>query len=326
MSVVQCQEVSERTGGRDQTRSRVYTRDFQLITSTATDGSATILDYIQTQNNYQGQGLIGAPGLPQGTSWGSAYEEYDQFGNLSYFDPSSVVLDMKARQNDKDNLQNWFVTLFYAGYDDPTQQPADIDCGEIKWQKALTEDVNGVEAVNSAGDPFGSGFLADRDRGTITIVKNMFTWDPIQADPFQDSLNKNLFLASIFAPGFPPGSCKLSSLTAKRIQRLTPTGQNQNTNPTNFYWQRRAVIEIDLVNGWNTKTLDCGYRAIQGNDGVVREIILDGGGRPSTPYPLDGTGHMLPQEDALVYFPPGGLAGYPTMDWTVLNIDGPGGL
>jgi hypothetical protein len=315
-TVVQCQEVSERTGGRDQNSNRVYTRDFQIITSDATAGSGTVLDYIQENVANFSDINTGEPA--------SVYEEEDETGALVYTDVNSVCVDIKCRQNDKDNLQNWFVTVFYVGIDDPTLEPAEIDSGDLKYQEAMVTDLDvpSVPCVNSAGDPLQSGIMRDRTRLTLTVIKNIpwEAWDPVEAAGFIDTLNDYLFGLTWFPNGFPVGTVKLTSLTAKRIQR---------TDQLSFYGKRRAFFEIDLsepVPGgipWNAYVRDCGFQYLD-SDGNKQKIMFFGSGLiPSTPQLLDGNGHILPPGGTPVVYPSGGFIRYEQADWTSLNLETP---
>jgi hypothetical protein len=324
-TVVMCNEVSERSGDRDQNSNHRYQREFQVITSDATAGTGTVLDYIQAN-------VANFSDINTGTPV-SVYEEFDlALGALVYTDVDSVCVSMSARQNDKNDLQNWIVTVYYVGLQDPTLEPAEIDSGDTKWQEAMIRDesvdpVTGLPApvpcCNSAGDPIDGGILRDRTRTTLVIVKNIpwEMWDPVVAAGYKDTLNDYLFGLTWFPTGFPIGTVKLSSLTAKRIQR---------TDQLSFYAQRRAFFEID-PHGWNAFVRDAGYFALDPTTGIKDAIRFPRTGVPASyPILLDGAGHLLNSNwipnfttTPPVVFPATGFVRYRQADWTQLNLETP---
>ncbi len=306
-------EIREGSGGNDQARNRVRERNFQVVTDDPTNGAGYILDWMSANiltNSRSGPDLS--------VRFSVVYVEYNTaVASLTYTDPNSVLVDYKVRQSNKDDLNDWLATCYYAGKDDPTAEPAEIDMGDIKWQEAIIEDEAGNPVVNSAGDPLESGLLVDRTRITLTIIKNVIQFDPIQALFYGDSLNLVQFLPGcsrfyVGFPGFDSGTCKLSSCTAKSIQR---------TDQSTFYWQAAgAVIEIKL-GGWNIMVRDAGYRCVDINGSIIGENLFSNGTRPSTPFLLDGNGDALAQGNPPVAFPPGGFVGYPSLDWSPLGLD-----
>jgi hypothetical protein len=298
VAVAHFREITGRTGGDDKDRNKRYTRTFQILTDTTTDGAKQVLAFVFV------------PKL------GAVWEEVDAAGVVVATDPEAFAVDRRADQTNKDHPCDWLVTVEYAGREDPVSEPPEVSWSCVKYQVQTQRDADDVWAVNSAGDPYEGGLTRDRSRMVVTIRKNVLFWDPQAALAYLDTLNEQMFLPVAHPPGFLPGLCKLSDIGADAVWR--------EKRDSVLYWKRTAKVEIDLY-GWQAKILDAGFHEKLDTPVTVfgvavkrRDIMLPGGGKPSSPVPLNGAGKKLAHDGTPVFnqFSP-----YELADWSLLNID-----
>jgi hypothetical protein len=285
MAVVHFTETTGRSGETDLESNLEYRRTFQIVTDSPQDGPSVVRTF---------------PLLP---AMGDQYEVVDTSTGVpvAVVDVEAVVVAIRVEQDDE-NLQNWTVTVDYAGIEDPVSQPAEVNFDPVPFQKVLVDDVNGVPVMNAAGEPFEEGMTVDRHRFRLTIVKNVLDFDPAEALEYMDTVNEVPFME------FDPLECKLV-IGATRVRRRGLDG---------FYWQVKAVIDIDR-DGWTVKKRNAGYSRRLTVDGPAVPIVDQATGlKPSTPIMLDQDGFRLGEGDppTIVEFD-----GYETKDWTPLNLE-----
>lgn len=295
MAVVHFEEVTGRDGSEDIETVRRYRRVFQVLCDTPQDGASVVLAH---------------PLIPQ---FGDAYEYIDTTGiPATVTDTEVVAVERRVEQGDGENLQNWRVTVEYAGVTDPEAVPAEVEYSPTRYQVSIIEDINDPPkpVVNTAGDPFEGGITVDRTRGTLVIVRNKTNFDPVEASKYNDTLNEETFLGLVHPPGFAPGTCKLT-IGAKRLRKR---------GRTEFYWQVRYEIDIDR-RGWKVKVRNAGYRELVGPPGSKepRPIMLKPGVNATSPQLLAADGTALAVGAAIP--PPLEFDGYETKPWSPLGIE-----
>jgi len=305
--IAHCQEVYNRAGEIEQNTRKRYTRTFQILTPTPQHGATEVRD---------------CPLLP---AMGSRWERKDGAGAVIEFDEDSRLVQKVATQNDADNLQNWTVNCEYVGLGDPTAEPPDVQWGGDKWQETTNQDVTGRLYCNSAGDPYEGGLTRDRTRRTLTITRNVLTWDPRVKDEYTDTVNETALLVAEHPPGFPAGTAKIDTIDAVAV-----FWEHYPIIRTPKYWRETIKISIDYRDWESSQPLDAGFRhlVLEGvpPDEVLRRVrIIDRvGSMGAGPSLLDGEGGLLPVGGAPVFagdkaeFPP--FQRYETKDWGPLNI------
>jgi hypothetical protein len=300
MSVAYFQEITGRDISKDIETNKRGRRTFVIRTTEPVDGSSVVL----------------ADLVARGFTFNSIYRYTDDSNPalpIEITDDSVVIVNVAVSQDNPNDPRDWRGVVEYAGVEDPTAQPAEVEYSPTRYQKALVKDVNDVPVVNSARDPFESGITVDRTRFTLTITKAVSTWDPVAAAAYQDTVNLNSFLDVVHPPGFPPGTCKLT-LGAKRMRRK---------GNASFYWLRTATIDIDLE-GWKVKVRDAGYREAvfdPGNPTVItgqKPIFVQPGVLASSPQLLKDGKWVKPPE-----LPPDPLEfdGYWLEVWAPLGLE-----
>lgn len=294
MAVVHVKEVTNRDTSRDVNSRKRYTRTFQVLTDTTTDGAKQVLE---------------DPLIP---AYGDTWEEVDAGAVVTDTDTDAFCVEKRATQNDADNFQNWMVTCEYVGVGDPTLEPAQVSFSNDRYQETTQRDVEDEWFRNSAEDFYESGFTRDRTRLVLHLVKNVLSFDPLNALQYVDTLNELPSFVARFPPGFAAQLCKLDSLTAEAVW--------YPDNSDIQYWRRTAQISID-ARGWEVNVLDAGFHAIVtvpviGN--ARGKIIMPDGSTPSVPQPLNGTGGRLPVGGNPQYRT---FIKYRAVDWTPLNLD-----
>ncbi len=284
MAVMECNEITDRSGTKDSVQNKRYTRTFRILTDTTTRGSREVLDHAE---------------LPD---YGDIWESVGPGGIVNDFDEDAFVTEKRVVSNNRDLYHEWIIAVEYVGRGDPTLEPPEVSWASVKFQAAYQKDVNDQFVVNSAGDPYEGGLTRDRTRFTVMIRQNVLTWNPVQAMEYLDTLNETLFLPIRHPPGFDPGLAKLSELNADAVW-YADLGDIH-------YWKRQAKIEINLL-GWRDKILDAGFNKLVGG---VRVPIVLAAGKPSSPVPLDGAGQPLPAGGDPEYIT---RDPYETKDWVV---------
>jgi hypothetical protein len=262
---------------------------FRILCDSPTDGAALVL---------------ACPDLPE---LGDTWESVDGDGTVTDVDLDAFCIDRRAVANSQELYHEWIVTISYAGRGDPLLEPAEVTVTNAKYQIAIQEDANGTTIMNSAGDPFASGLTKDRTRFTINITQNVLYFDIVEASTLIDTVNADPMFFSSNPPGFEPGVCKLSGLSAAIVWKENLTEVD--------YWRRTAIVEIS-PEGWQAVLLDQGFHKVL--DGTKSNILTAGGGKVSSPQLLDGLGWVL-GGGSPVYLPPFVL--YPPADWSGLGLD-----
>ncbi len=293
-AVVYFEETTQRDQNRTLDGEQRMTRTFLAYTSEPLVGSTTVSAFDQVKTPFppgvQGFEYNGNPTrkVPQP---GDKYVELDADWNVVHTNPFVVCVDTEV-QADGDDPQKWAITCQYAGVSDPLAQPHDVEWDTVPYQEAKLQEVEAMPGqpgprpvLNSAGDPFESGVMADADRHTCVIVKNVLRYDPVAADGYQNSVNLTQVFAAQHPPGFDPGTAKIK-LKAKRIRR---------SGNTDFYWRVTAVVEIDK-RGWDARVRDAGFNYIdrvKGKQPVAMHPRFVGKAPPATAQLLVAPGGDL---------------------------------
>jgi hypothetical protein len=292
MGVVHFKEIHGRSATEDYGKRREYTRTFQAITADDQDTAYTVRAHAAVPNR------------------GDTYRVVTPSGTIE--DANARCVFVRVTNDDGDNPRNWTVVAEYRGEDDPLFAPAEVKWGTVPYQAAKLKDTAGAIYRNSAGDVFEGGRLVDADRFVLTIVRNVpaASWNPIDMEPYQNSLNSDPFLAVRHPPGLAFRTCKLK-MTADLVW--------YDGSKTEFYWRRTATIEY-RKDTWVGKVRDAGYREIITGKfaNKPQPIILENGARPTSPQLLDGAGSRL-----AVGLDPVELtfADYETRAWGALDLE-----
>jgi hypothetical protein len=295
----------EETTGRDMSRDldgdAKATRTFEVYTSSPTVPADTVRKFDQLVTPFP----VGTPGAEfNGNPYRRVPRPGDKYVELNHAwsDPRIsdhvVCVDVQVRQ-DGDDPRKWSVAAQYAGTDDPLAQPHDVDWDEVPYQEALLEEVEALPPntaprpiLNSAKDPFAEGVMTDADRYTVTIVKNVVNYNPVEYKSYQNSVNSESVFASQHPPGIPAGNAKIK-IKAKRVRR---------SSNTDFHWRVTAVVEID-DRGWDARVRDAGYSYI--DPGTLQKKMMREHphfvrwGAPTTPQLLKPNGDLALPTDPI---------------------------
>lgn len=302
MGVAHVKEVTDRDQSRDKIGNKRYTRTFQVLCDKQTDGAKVVLE---------------DPDVPD---YGDTWVQVESGGAVTDTDTDAFVVDKRASQNDRENLQNWTVTVSYAGRADPVREPPEVSWAAVKYQKAIAKDVKNLPIANKAGDPFEGGLTVDRSRMVLTIRQNVLDFDPTDAVTYLNTLNELPFLLPRHPPlGFLAGQCQLVDLSGELVW-LEDAALLSESGRTIHYWRRTAKVEVAYPD-WTLRPLNAGFNQklavpVFGIDKVP--IALPAGGRPSSPYPLDASGFMITSIGSATYL---AFEGYESKDWTPLNLE-----
>ncbi|HYH66389.1 MAG TPA: hypothetical protein VD866_16975 [Urbifossiella sp.] len=314
----------EETTGRDLSRDldgeAKATRTFEVYTSSPTVPADTVRKFDQLVTPFP----AGTPGAEfNGNQYrrvprpGDKYVELNHAWSDARVSDHVVCVDVQVRQDAADP-RKWSVSAQYAGTDDPLAQPHEVDWDEVPYQEALLEEVEALPPnelprpiVNGAGDLFAEGVMTDADRLTVTIVKNVLNYSPVEMRQYRNTTNAESVFASQHPPGFPAGQAKLK-IKAKRMRR---------SGNTDFYWRVTAVVEID-ERGWDARVRDVGWHYLDPESGQKRSIAMHpryfvgGAHPPATPQPLGPEGTLLDPDDPLP--PPLQFRRYKRKSWGAL--------
>lgn len=249
---------------------RKYWRTFKVITNDADDGPGTVLSSLT---------------LP---SLGATYIT----GNDT--DTGAVVVDRTATL-DADSQISWTVTIEYNSMfanpnvqnPNPLSRPDKWTFSFEKYQQTVLADANGFPIINSALQPFETGYTAELSRPIINLTVNRASFDYAYVVSIQDAVNVDVW------QGFDIGTLKVNTVEV----------QEQSENGITF-WEIKYVIAVKW-DGWNpVHLLDCGYYEYLSEDPSTTpnpnfvpglRIITDIHGRPvNSPALLDGNGRKLP--------------------------------
>lgn len=209
---------------------RKYTRQFQLKTSSHTEGPYTV----------------------------GSNASLPKIGSVHYEDSGAWCRSLTvARAGAKDKF-NWVVTANYDSSfeltENPLSQPAQISWDGENFEEIAIFDRDGKAVLNSAGDPFENLFR-ERTRRVINVMKNVAAV-PTWIITSEDAVNSSSFVIDGFT--VPTGKAKLSA------PRLGPWQKR------NAYTYREMTMTIKLnKDGWAAQPLDAGFRFKSGTDRKV---------------------------------------------------------
>jgi hypothetical protein len=277
MSVTGITEVVESAHGEFllEKGERKYTRKFLVLTTTPQDDSAVVLTACFAIT-------------PMGSSYAC--------GNGT--DLGAFLIHASAERVNDDYFK-WMVTYEYDSIvpvpqdqgENPLLRPPLWRFGVEKYEETMTEDLNSVPIINSAGQPFETGLTMQRSRPTIQIIKNYATFDFASVAAYQDCVNDDTWF------GFDPETVKCNSIEVQE--------RNENGGT---YFELTYNLSVEF-NGWNPVwILDAGYYEKSAGSGsgagAGLKLITDKFGRPlQSPALLDGNGHKNPDGAAPVYLP-----------------------
>lgn len=182
----------------------------------------------------------------------------------------------------------WIVTIDYQGESGPGASPLNappkIDWDDVESEYEIDEDFDGFPIINTAGDriPGVKALIADQ---TVTIRRNMLTFNPYVQARYRRSVNSDTFL------GWPAGTAKLMKLSASNVYE---EGKG--------YWEVTAQVQFrypyNTVPGraWYARVRNEGfYKFILYNGNKLKVRATDKNFEPTTmPILLDADGYELP--------------------------------
>jgi hypothetical protein len=267
LAIVSVNELSGATGSENEKNEREYTRLFQVITNSRTDGVSTVRT---------------ATGIPR---------RGDVYATSTESDLSAVCKSVNPVQ-DRDNPRVWEVRVTYGPSDieddevaeNPLERPADISMSFAQFTRVCEKDINGKGIFNSAGYYFDPPPEIDDSRPVLVISRNEAAFNAALAMQYQDAVNSDSFF------GASPGQAKIGTITSERVI------ENRFR-----YW--RTTYEIHFRReGWKMAILDRGKRqkALNGEEGDVEYIQARNssgqimhGAYVTDAVPLDGQGREL---------------------------------
>jgi len=179
--------------------------------------------------------------------------------------------------------KGWSITAEYSSEralnEDPTQDDMQIRVYTEQFQKPAVFNADGSKIVNSAGDPYDPPAMMDDSRRVISLVRNVAVY-PAWVLDYQDAVNSDSFV--VRGETYAVGTGKVQSVSLSDAQKR---------NGIDFY-SLEVLIHLQK-NGWILKTLDAGFREIQGSGGLINIVNAGDGERVSAPVPLDGSGAAL---------------------------------
>jgi hypothetical protein len=171
----------------------------------------------------------------------------------------------------------------------PTARPWLVSFDSENQDKIMPKDLNNLDVVNSAGQPFDPPLTVPCAYPTITITG----YKTLASDNFTNCANYVNTVNNAVWQGFAAKKCKCLKY---QLQQEYENGA--------FWWKKTVVIQVHPDSTWNpVKILDCGtYEVFSSSAGQKYRQIPDHTGAPVTsPVPLDGTGHALQPGNPLVY-------------------------
>lgn len=291
MAVAECHEIVGREGSEDKITNKRYVRTFRILCDLPTDGAGEVL---------------ACPDLPQR---GDVWEAVDAEGTVTDTDFDAFCVERRVSSSDPNWPGLWVVVCNYAGKGDPTLEPPRVVWSTVKFQKTFQKDVNNKRYATTLGEPFEGGRMRDATRFTLVIKRNVLTWDPIEALDFIDSVNQYAYLTTRHPPGFDPGTCKLSDLSADAVWL--------EDNSDIHYYEWTARIEF-CKDGWDTKILNAGYEVKNPSSPTGRSPFVNEAGRSPVPVPLTESGDPLPSGAEPYYIP---FVEYLPANWGSLDLE-----
>ncbi|MFO0960850.1 MAG: hypothetical protein U0800_26000 [Isosphaeraceae bacterium] len=239
--------------------------------------------------------------LASGFAIGASYAT-GEAGEADFF---SFCIGIDARVEVEDVKGAYLVTAQYGPWEpcgeDPTLNPVEVEIDHADFERIVDEDVESGEAiVNSAGDPFDPPVTADDSRMILTFTRNEQDYDANLADEVRDTLNAGGWRR------FGEGTVKAKAPKATRL--FHPL--------IGWYWRVTYTFHVNR-DGWDRKILDAGMR--QKASGGGQSVILSKDKMPvSTPVPLDGSGHPLPDGSDPEWLT---FRVYRRIDFSIFNLD-----
>lgn len=261
---------------------------------------------------------------------GNVVELGDAYSYSADTDADAVAKRMRAKRDMK-TLTRWLITVSYGPIDDEdgkdsngnsTSNPLDfrptIRANTVQYQRPVDTSkflggYHGTAAAmmpvgdmltpcNSVGMPFNPRPMRDDSRTTVTVTRNLATWDADEAELWCNAINQNTFTIAKF------GFIGLFAQRTTRIRSFSADLRRQNSID---FWEGSCTFDRD-PRRWVDPLLDQGVhaRALDGDpDGRggffsassprpkgIPQIrrLLDNDEMPiSDPVLLDGDGQPL---------------------------------
>jgi len=194
----------------------------------------------------------------------------------------------------------------------PLELPSRVSWGSVSFTApAITgfdeNDERTIQIVNSAGQPFDPPLSEVRTALVATVTYNSETFDPQEADDFNESVNRDPIII---------GNIPFQERMAKIIEF---TGEPQEFEGIDFFAVTlRVQIKTDITKtknpvegqpdiivaqGWDRRVADQGFSQLDpADENKLVRMITDDGESITEPLKLDGEGKKLsPQTADFVY-------------------------
>lgn len=186
-----------------------------------------------------------------------------------------------------EDLLTYEVTVEYSSETDPAdsfpENPLSMPNQYAYSGENVTEpyfrDVDGDPVVNSAGDDYAELPQRERNPRTITITRNVATFDDSVAQPYIERINSSS--VSINGVSYNARKCRITNYDA--------TGPHEQNGVE--YWTETIVIKC-RAEGWDDKLEDRGLNEL--DSGKVKPILDTKHEPVVSPYPLNGAGVKKP--------------------------------
>lgn len=171
---------------------------------------------------------------------------------------------------------------FETPEEDPLLRPSEFSSNYEEFTEAYYKDADDVLVLNSVGDRF-EGF-PERKNGNLVlqITKNFETFPAVTYDDLK--YTRNSVAVTIRGTTYAIGTLLMAPITAQEVR------EKVNGVWTTYY---KTMFRIYADHGTHLHIFqDRGYFSLVG--GVRRQILDVDGMPPPTPWPLDGSGAVLP--------------------------------
>lgn len=195
----------------------------------------------------------------------------------------------------------WIATINYSGEigglnnlggnvspTSPLAAPPRIAWDDVEMEGEIDEDFDGKPIVNTAGERY-RGVKALFSDQTLTVTRNMLTFNPFAQAVYRRSVNSDLFV------GWPPGTCKLMKLSAQNV-----------IDDLNGYWQVTGVFQFRYPynttpdKAWYARWLNLGLNQRITAGQPELEPCYDGNDTPAvTPQYLNASGRQTDETGAV---------------------------
>lgn len=282
-----------RSGSKNELWQRTFTRVFQVITDTPTDGPLAVMEAVDP--------LTGVAVPAVGASYSTGYE----------YDDGSFVQSLKAQEVSEDGKQ-WDVSVEYGPYNaglfpvDVISWPFELTVDGQKYERAITKDVSGNAIVNSAKSPFQEPVTVDDSRTLIKVVRNepILTYDFTLAELYNDKVNNATW------NGYAAKTVKCSGIVPGKAQ--------YDSNTQTWYFAVTYTFEVNR-DTWTRNLLDQGFCVLDSSSPPKQKAVKGVDGQPvSDPVLLDGSGNQLATTGTPVFL---SYEVYPAVDFGVFNMD-----